>query len=156
MRLLLTQVLLILTLSGCATDVITRPGEVEPFRPWDSGVQITVVPTQPRAAKLPGAYSGGDGYERNVIVILKPSGMYRSVWEGCMGISGRAAGTWQLQGDQILFTPTMEEEKLKGYLRQVTMVRHGGRLGFVRSQDIRQDQTDESFLFSKVSRKTEF
>lgn len=115
----------LLALSGCATDATTRAS----------------------VGELPGTYYSGDGLGRNVTVVLNPDGTFTSDWQGCLGVYGEADGTWQLQGDQILFTPANERESLAGYLRQATTIRHGGRLGFARAQDVGHDRIDRQLVF---------
>jgi len=125
MRPLLAIWTLALTLVGCATDATVRA----------------------TASDLPGTYYSGDGLGYNVTVVLRADGTFKSDWQGCLGLYGEARGTWELLGDQIRFHSAAENEALVGYLRQATTVRHAGKLGFARAQDVERDRIDEELVF---------
>lgn len=110
---------------GCATDATVRTN----------------------ISDLAGTYYSGDGLGRNVTVVLKPDGTFTSDWQGCLGVYGEAEGSWQLRGDQIVFSPANEQEIMAGYLRQATTIRHSGQLGFARVQDVEGDRINERLVF---------
>ena len=117
--------LLLASLTGCATDATVRSS----------------------AQELPGTYYSGDGLGRNVTVFLRPNSTYYSDWQGCLGVYGESEGTWALQGDQITFSPAKAKDILAGYLTNATTIRHNGRLGFVRTQDVEHDRVTEQLVF---------
>ena len=118
-------------LAGCATDATVRSSIRE----------------------LPGTYYSGDGLGRNVRVLLNPDGTYYSDWQGCLGVYGESEGAWTLQGDQITFRPVTASDSLAGYLTSATTIRHNGRLGFVRPQDVQHDRVTERLVFLKEQTK---
>lgn len=101
-------------------------------------------------AQLPGSYYSGDGLGRNVTVVLAADGRFSSNWQGCLGLYGQAHGTWQLDGERLLFNPLDEDDALAGYLREATTVRHEGRFGFARDADVRGGRIDERLLFLRA------
>ena len=111
--------------TGCATDATVRSSPQE----------------------LPGTYYSGDGLGRNVTVSIRPDGTYYSDWQGCLGVYGESDGTWTLQGEQLTFSPLNAKDMLAGYLTSATTIRHDGRLGFVRTQDLKQDRVNERLVF---------
>ena len=125
MRKVLASLITAMIVSGCATDATVRP----------------------QASDLAGSYYSGDGLGRNVTVVLNSNGTFASDWQGCLGLYGEAEGTWRLDGERITFIPGRESEFLSGYLRQATTIRHSGRLGFVRPQDLEGEKVDESLVF---------
>ncbi|MFP7723645.1 hypothetical protein [Lysobacter sp. A3-1-A15] len=127
MRKTIVTVAFVLALAGCATDSI-----------------VHATPDE-----LPGTYYSGDGLGRNITVVLRPDGSFSSNWQGCLGVYGQAEGSWRLQGDQLLFHSASEQEMLAGYLRSATTVRHGGKLGFARAQDVERDRINERLVFTR-------
>ena len=99
---------------------------------------------------LQGTYYSGDGLGRMVHVSLQPDGTFVSVWEGCLGLYGRAEGVWRLEGERLTFEPASESEMLVSYLSAATTVRHEGRLGFVREQDVSDDKVVEDLVFFRA------
>lgn len=116
------------SLTGCAVDATVRPV----------------------AAELPGQYYSGDGLGYNVTVTLNSDGTYISDWQGCLGTYGSASGTWHLSDDQLVFYADTEHDLLIGYLRKATTIRHHGKLGFVREEDLSDQQIDEYAVFFKL------
>lgn len=127
MRLLLLTLGLAASLgtSGCATDATAR------------------LP----ASQMPGTYSSGDGLGRTVVVHVHPDGTYRGDWSGCLGTDGRSAGTWSLSGERLQFQPHNESGRMRGYLGRATVLRHGGRIGFARDQEVDNARIDADQLF---------
>jgi hypothetical protein len=115
------------SVSGCASDATVRTS----------------------AGALAGSYYSGDGLGRMVYVDLLPDGTFRSDWQGCLGVYGESTGTWQVQAEKILFTPSSEAGSLAGYLREATTIRHNGKLGFARDQDVEGERVHESLVFSR-------
>lgn len=99
--------------------------------------------------QLSGEYHSGDGPGRSVTVVLRPDHTFESDWQGCLGVYGTARGTWQLQGDQLVFAPVEEDRDLVGFLRQATTVRHDGRLGFARGADVKGEKVNARLVFLK-------
>ena len=124
-------VVLVAAIAGCASDATVRSSE----------------------SALTGSYYSGDGLGRMVYVDLHPDGTFRSDWQGCLGVYGEAAGTWQVQAEKIMFTPDSEAGSLAGYLREATTIRHNGRLGFARDQDLKGESILESLIFSRQSNR---
>ncbi|WP_312769680.1 hypothetical protein [Pseudoxanthomonas mexicana] len=114
-------------LTGCATDATVRT----------------------HVSELSGTYYSGDGLGRLVYITLRPDGTFASDWQGCLGVYGEATGSWQLQGDQIIFNPAAERDALAGYLRRATTIRHDGRIGFARTQDVAHDKIRQDLVFFK-------
>lgn len=127
MKNLIVHLVLVLALAGCVIDSTVRAS----------------------AAQLSGTYYSGDGLGRIVTVLLRPDGTFISDWQSCLGMYGQASGTLQLQGDQIFFNPTHEQEMLSSYLRQATTIQYAGQLGFSRAQDVARDRIDEQLVFHK-------
>ena len=121
------SVLLLAALAGCVPDATVR-----------------VRPDQ-----MVGRYYSGDGLGRMVWVNLEADGSYTAEWEGCLGVYGDSKGRWQVQGDQVVFSPSEESEIFAGYLRGATTLRHQGRLGFVRAENVRAGQVHETLVFLK-------
>jgi len=119
--------MLLASLTGCATDATVRT----------------------HASQMAGTYYSGDGLGRMVTVTLRPDGTFSSDWQGCLGVYGEAAGSWQLQGDQIIFSPATEHDALAGYLRRATTIQHDGRLGFARAQDVEHEKISQDLVFYK-------
>lgn len=119
--------LAVMLLAGCATDAT---------------VQTT-------SSQFSGEYYSGDGLGRLVTVVLRPDHTFQSDWQGCLGVYGKARGTWRLQGDQLVFEPVEEDRELVGYLRQATTIRHDGRLGFVRGEDVKGEKVKATLVFLK-------
>jgi hypothetical protein len=127
-RVVAIWLLAMFALAGCAKDATVRVA----------------------ADQLPGAYHSGDGLGRMVTVSLREDGTFKSVWEGCLGVYGEAEGTWRLVGDRVMFEPSSESEMLVSYLSSATTIRDGGRLGFVREQDVSRDRVGEELVFFRV------
>ncbi|UHQ23789.1 YgdI/YgdR family lipoprotein [Lysobacter sp. 5GHs7-4] len=119
--------LALILLGGCATDAT---------------IQTT-------SGQFAGEYYSGDGLGRAVTVVLRPDHTFESDWQGCLGVYGTARGTWQLQGDQLVFAPVEEDKDLVGFLRQATTIRHDGRLGFARSSDVKGEKVNARLVFLK-------
>src|SRR5688572_5442103 len=126
MRKIIALAILLASLTGCVTT--------------DATVHST-------PAELPGTYYSGDGLGRNVTVVLNSDGSYTSDWQGCLGVYGESAGTWLLQGEHIVFNPLHEKDLLAGHLTRATTIRHSGRLGFARDQDLKSDRVSEQLVF---------
>lgn len=120
-------VVLVATVAGCASDATIRSSE----------------------DALAGRYYSGDGLGRMVYVDLHPDGTFRSDWQGCLGLYGEAAGTWQLQAEKIMFTPDSEAGSLAGFLREAITIKHSGKLGFARDQDVESERIQERLIFTR-------
>ena len=123
----LLAMLFIASIGGCASDATVR-----------SSMSV-----------LAGSYYSGDGLGRMVYVDLLPDGTFRSDWQGCLGVYGESAGTWQVRAERIVFTTSTETGSLAGYLREATTTRHNGKLGFARDQDVQGDRIQEGLIFSR-------
>ena len=124
-KIIVCLAMLTAVLAGCATDATVRSSPKE----------------------LPGTYYSGDGLGRNVTVVLNSNGTYSSDWQGCLGVYGKSSGIWLLHGEHLVFEPLAETGDLAGYLTQATTIRHKGRLGFVRDQNLKQDRVSEQLVF---------
>ena len=78
-----------------------------------------------------GTYYRGDGLGYNVTVNLKPDARYTAQWRGCLGVYGTARGTWALDGQRIVFSPSKETDMMRGHLRELHIVRQDGQIVFV-------------------------
>lgn len=121
------HLLLLMGVAGCALDAAVRPALQD----------------------MPGRYYSGDGLGRLVYVTLEPNGTFTSDWQGCLGAYGQAGGTWRLEGDQLVFEHQAASGDLAGYLGRATTVRHDGKLGFARSEDVVKERIDEALVFLK-------
>ena len=119
------HVLLLVGTAGCATDATARATSQD----------------------MAGRYYSGDGLGRLVYVTLKPDGEFVSDWQGCLGVYGKAVGTWRLEDDQVVFENQVASGDLAGYLSRATTIKHDGKLGFARSEDVVKDRIDEALVF---------
>lgn len=86
---------------------------------------------QATLSSLAGSYYRGDGTGYNVYLNLTAGGTYKAEWYGCLGVYGTANGTWVVDGERIILTPSSETDMMKGHLRELHIVKHDGQLVFV-------------------------
>ena len=96
-------------------------------------------------AGLAGIYHNGGGLGANISLVLKSDGSYESEWLGCLGVYGKAAGTWRLEANQIIFMPAQERGMLKEFFREAKAFADSGQTGLMRKHDGQFD-TEELFL----------
>ncbi|UNP28859.1 hypothetical protein [Lysobacter gummosus] len=98
-----------------------------------------------------GSYYSGNGLGKAVSLDLKADGSYAGSWDSCMGVFGSAHGRWRLVGDVVEFTSLGEDGEFTNYLSQARTLRHDGKVGFARREDLQGERVawDNVFLKSK-------
>ena len=84
---------------------------------------------------LAGSYYRGDGKGYNINLDLRPDGSYGAKWRGRFGVYGTARGSWSLDGEQIVLSPTKETDMMRGHLKRLDLARHEGSLILLPSDD---------------------
>jgi hypothetical protein len=62
---------------------------------------------------------------------LAAGGTYKAEWHGCLGTYGTASGTWLVDGERIVLSPSSETDMMKGHLRELHIVKQDGQFVFV-------------------------
>ena len=109
----------------------------------------TAVTAQSTVAELSGVYLSSNSFTGFVEVALNADGTYVIVSQGHMRQSGN--GVWRMQGEQIAFNPLNKKDELAGHLTQATVVRHAGKLGFVRDENLKGERVLEEDVFLKLA-----
>jgi hypothetical protein len=86
---------------------------------------------QASVSSLAGNYYRGDGTGYNIYLNLELAGTYKAEWHGCLGIYGKAEGSWSVNGKRITLRPTSETDMLKGHLRELHIVEYKSQFIFV-------------------------
>ncbi len=92
---------------------------------------LTGCNRQATLSSLAGSYYRGDGTGYNVYLDLAAGGTYKAEWHGCFGTYGMASGTWLVDGERIVLSPSSETGMMKGHLRELHIVKHDGQFVFV-------------------------
>lgn len=82
--------------------------------------------TPSNAVAVAGSYYRGDGLGYNVSLTLEANGNYSAEWHGCLGKYGEASGKWSLADARITFTPSKEEDMMKGHLKSLDVLKFQG------------------------------
>lgn len=92
---------------------------------------LTGCSRQATPSSLAGSYYRGDGTGYNIYLNLAASGAYKAEWYGCLGAYGTASGSWSIDGERIVLSPSSETDMMKGHMRELHIVRYDGQFVFV-------------------------
>jgi hypothetical protein len=124
--------LIVLGLANSATPLSAQP-------PQPAAVGVRLVEVAPdgttkevvrevKAAQLGGTYYVGDGLGYNLRLDLKDAGQFECVWVGCLGVYGKASGSWSVREDGLRLVLQTAEGLLKeqplGRLLVVSFQKH--------------------------------
>jgi hypothetical protein len=115
---------------------------------------------QVRAAQLLGNYYQGDGLGINLSLGLRDGAKFDCTWHGCLGVYGKASGTWSL-GDSGVQINTRESEGMLKHkpLNRLRVVAWQGHYLLVQERDLdslKQRGPDSSFCFHQEAARKAF
>ena len=85
--------------------------------------------------QIVGEYYEGDRMVYNLALSMTADSKFSWTLSGCVGIFGKAEGTWKVHSGVVTFTTVKETDLLKGYLKQADVVKYQGHTLMVLERD---------------------